>query len=143
KLLLALAKRFLDSFALGGIPRDAAVSDEAPLLIEHRQARGGHVALATVLHRPRQLEITERKVRVERLTVTPPGFFVRRQVGQFPTRLANLGARRRRVAETFGVKPDEPMLCIGLPVDLEGEFHESAKAFLTLTQRRFRPLALG
>lgn len=44
-----------------------------------------------------------------------PGFFVRLQVGHFPAGLADLGARRRRVAETLGeFLPDEAMLRVGL-----------------------------
>ena len=35
------------------------------------------------------------------------------------------------------------MLRVGLPVHVEGELHEGAKALLALPQRLVRPLALG
>src|SRR5580704_4384726 len=97
------------------------------------------VALATFRGGPNELEIAERQVRVKCLTVAPPGIFVWLQVGHLPASPAELGVSVRRIAETFGeLLPDEAMLRIGLPVDLEGELHERAKALLALAQRLLR-----
>ena len=83
-------------------------------------------------------------MRLECLAMNAPGFFVRLQVGHLPACLAQLGISGRPVAETFGeLLPDEAMLRIRLPVDLEGELHERAKAFLALAERLFRRLSLG
>ena len=77
------------------------------------------------------LEITERQVGIERLPVLAPGLRVRLQVGHFPARLTDLGARRRRVSNAFGeLLANEPMLCVALPVHVEGELHERAKTLL-------------
>ena len=141
-LLLALTERLFRPLALGDVPPDASVADEVPRLIEHRQPRDGHVPLAAIGRRPRELEITERQMGVERLPMLAPGFFVRFQVGHFPARLADLRARSRRVAETFGeLLPDKAMLRVALPIDVEGELHESAKAFFAVAKRRLGLLA--
>src|SRR4029079_3650985 len=56
----------------------------------------------------------------------------------------HLGGRRRRVGKARGeLLAYKAMLCVGLPVDVEGEVHEGAKALLALPQSPFRPLALG
>ena len=79
----------LRMLAIGDTPRDAAVTREAPALVKHGQSRDGHVALAAIAARHRELEIAERQVGVERLPVPAQGLRVRLQVGQCPGRLAN------------------------------------------------------
>ncbi len=76
-----LAERFLHSFALGDLPAQTAVADEAPRLVEHRQPRNGPVPLAAVGLRARKLEIAEWQMGVERLPMLAPGLFVGLQVG--------------------------------------------------------------
>ena len=49
--------------------RQAELEHGAPLIVERRQTRHGHVALAALGRRPRELEITERQVGIERLPV--------------------------------------------------------------------------
>ena len=144
ELRLRGAQGLFGSLAFGDVAPDAAVADEAPRLIEHRQPRDGHIALAAVAGRSSELKITERQMGIERLPVLAPGLCVRLQVRHFPARLTDLGARRRRVGKALReFLVGKAMLRVGLPVHVEGELHEGAKAFLTLPQRLFHPLALG
>src|SRR6267378_3309482 len=53
------AQGFFGPLTFGDVPPDAAVADEAPRLVKHRQPRDGHVTLAAVGGRPRELKITE------------------------------------------------------------------------------------
>src|ERR1700760_3522961 len=74
-------------------------------------------------------------MRVEHLTVLAPCFFVNVDVRQFPARLAEVETRRRAVLDPFGqFLPDKAMLSVGLPVDVEGELQEGAKAFLAVAE---------
>src|ERR1700730_21015 len=115
------------------MPPDAAVADKMSLLVKYRQPRDRHVALPAVRRRSSELEIPEWQVGIEYLTVLAPDLSVRFQVGHFPASLADLGARRRRVSKAFGeLLADETMLRVGLPVQVEGELDERAKALLAL-----------
>src|SRR6478735_3062516 len=144
QLHLHVPQRLFCPLALGNVPRDAAVADEAPRLIKHRQARNRYVALAAVGGGSRELKVTERQVGLEGLPVLAPGLRVRLQVRHFPPCLADFRARRRRVCKAFGeFLTDKAMLRIGFPVHVEGELHQCAKALLALAQRLFGPLALG
>src|SRR6476469_2972210 len=135
ELHLDVPQRLFCPLALGDVPRDASVADEAPRLIKHRQARDRYVALAAVGGRSRELEVTERQVGIEGLPVLAPSLGVRLQVGHFPPRLADFRARRRRVRKAFGeLLTDKAMLRIGFPVHVEGELYERAKALLALDQ---------
>src|SRR6202043_3587168 len=118
--LLARPQSRLRTFAIGDVPADAAVTDEAPRLVKYRQPRDGDVALSAVGRRPRVLEITERQVGIEGLPVLAPGLCVRLHVGHFPPRLTDLGAWRRRVSNAFGeLLASEAMLRVALPVHVE------------------------
>src|ERR1700761_4884521 len=59
KFFLALTKCFLHLFALGDMPCDAAITDEASSHVEHRQPGDRRIALATVWRRPTVLQIAE------------------------------------------------------------------------------------
>src|SRR6476620_5290160 len=143
QLHLHVPQRLVCPLALGDVPRDASVADEAPRLIKHRQARNRYVALAAVGGGSRELKVTERQVGLQGLPVLAPGLRVRLQAGHFPPCLADFRARRRRVCKAFGeILTDEAMLRIGFPVHVEGELYERAKALLALAQRFFGPLAL-
>src|SRR6476469_9468899 len=144
QLHLHVPQRLFCPLALGDVPRDASVADEAPRLIKHRQARNRYVALAAVGGGSRELKVTERQVGLEGLPMLAPGLRVRLQVGYFPPRLADFRARRRRVCKAFGkLLTGEAMLRIGFPVHVEGELYERAKALLAVAQRLFGPLAVG
>src|ERR1700752_1102477 len=131
QLHLHVPQRLFCPLALGDVPRDAPVADEAPRLIKNRQARDRYVALAAVGGRSRELEVTERQVGLEGLAVLAPGLRARLHVWPFPPCLADFRARRRRVCKAFGdLLTDEAMLRIGFPVHIEGELHERAKALL-------------
>ncbi len=144
QLHLHLAQSLFGSLTFGDVPPDTPVADEAPRLVKHRQPRHGDVALAAVGRRPHELEITEREVGIECLPVLAPGLCVRLQVRHFPARLTDLGARHRRVGKPLReLLAGKAMLRVALPVHVEGELHEGAKALLALPQRFFGPLALG
>src|SRR4029077_10095235 len=135
QLHLHVPQRLFCPLALGDVPRDASVADEAPRLIKHRQARNRYVALAAVGGGSRELKVTERQVGLEGLPMLAPGLRVRLQVGYFPPRLADFRARRRRVCKAFGeLLTGEAMLRIGFPVHVEGELYERAKALLAVAQ---------
>ena len=137
------ALRFGD-LALGDVPPDAAVAGEAARLVEHRDAGNGHVAPATVGRGAGDLEVAERQVRIERRPVLAPRLFVRFDVRHLPARLADFGAPRRRVGDVVGeILPREAMLGVGLPVHIEGELHQRAKALLARLQRLLQALALA
>src|SRR6266404_4597318 len=107
---LHVPQRLFCPLALGDVPRDAPVANEASRLIKHRQARDRYVALAAVGGGSRELKVTERQVGLEGLPVLAPGLRVRLQVGHFPPCLADFRARRR-VCKAFGeILTDEAML---------------------------------
>src|SRR5262245_4049540 len=69
-----------------------------------------------------------------------PGFSVRLKVGRFPASFANLGTRRR----AFGMfLADQAVLLVALPVHIEGELDEGAKALLAFAQFLLRLAQLG
>ena len=144
QLRLRLAQGLFRQLALRDVPPDAAVAGEAPVFIKDRQPRDGYVALATVGRRSRELEVTERQVRVKRLPMLAPGFCIGLQIGHFPARLAELGAPRRSIDNAFGeLLTSEAMLRVALPVHVERELHERAKALLARAELLLGPLALG
>ena len=72
---------------------------------------------------------------VERLAVFVLRLLIWFQVGHFPAGLAYLGAGRGRVGKTLReFLAHKAMLCIGLPVHVNGELHEGAKT-LSLSRR--------
>src|SRR5712672_2408484 len=143
QLDLHVQQRLFCPLALGDVPRDTPVADEAPRLIKHRQARNRYVALAAVGGGSRELKVTERQVSLEGLPVRTPSLRVRLQVGHFPPCLADFRVRRRRVCKAFGeLLTDKAMLHIGFPVHIEGELYQCAKALLALAERFFGPPAL-
>ena len=94
---------------------------------------------------PPVLQIAERQVRVERLTVLAPAFFVNVEVRHFPAPLAEFGTRQRAVGDPLReILPDKAMLSVGLPVDIkEGVPLRRAKAFLALAECPLGTFALG
>ena len=119
----------LGALAIGDVAADTPVAREAPRFVEHRDARNGNIAYAAVGGAAGQLKIPEREVRVHGGSVLAPGFFIGLDVRNFPARLADFRTRRRRVGEPLGeLLASEAMLGVGLPVDVEGELHEGAKA---------------
>src|SRR5260370_36461488 len=93
QLHLHVPQRLFCPLALGDVPRDASVADEAPRLIKHRQARNRYVALAAVGGGSRELKVTERQVGLEGLPVLTPGIRVRITEGRFPPRLVDFRYR--------------------------------------------------
>jgi hypothetical protein len=93
----------LGALALGDVPADAAIPDEASRLIEHRDAGNGVPDPAAVRGLYWALEVAEWQVRVDRRPVLAPNLFVGIDVGMLPARLADLGSgERRRVARPLG-----------------------------------------
>ena len=126
----------LGELAVGDMAADAAVADEPPEFVEDRHPGNRHVALAPVGRRTRELEILEREMRVERGPVPAPSLFVGLEVRNFPSRLADLRAGRRRVSEPVPeLLAGKTVLRIGLPVHVEGELHESAEALSARAKR--------
>src|SRR5258705_6765503 len=143
QLHLHVPQRRFCPLALGDVPREAWVAEEAPRLIKHRQARNRYVAFAAVGGGSRELKVTERQVWLVGLPVLTPGLRVRLQVGHFPPCLADFRARRRRVCKAFGeLLTDKAMLRIGFPVHVEGELYQCAKALLALAQTQFSLFAV-
>ena len=98
QISFAASERLFCPLSLGDVPPHAAVADETSRLVKYRQPRDGHIALATVGRRSRELKISEWQVGIEGLAVLAPGLGVRLEVRHFPASLADLGARRRRVS---------------------------------------------
>src|SRR5258706_4758844 len=127
QLDLHVPQRLFCPLALGDVPRDASVADEAPRLIQHRQARDRYLALAAVGGGSRELKVTERQVGLEGLPVLAPGLRVMLQVGHLPPCLADFKARRR-VCKAFGeILTGEAMRRIGFPIQGEREIDPRAK----------------
>ena len=128
---LALPQRLFGALTVRNVAPDPAIAHEASSLVKDGQPRHGHVALAAFGGRPRELEIAERQVRVKRLPVLAPAFFVRLQIGHLPARLADFRDRMvsQRVSELLS---DEAMLRVRFPVHLKGELHQGPKALLAL-----------
>ena len=102
------------------------------------------MAFAAVGRGSRKLEVTEWQVGIERLAVLAPSLGVRLEVRHFPPSLADLGAQRRRVRPALQQTPaDKAMLRVALPVHVEGELNEGAKALLAIAQLFLRPPQLG
>ena len=94
QISLAASECLFYPLSLGDVPPHAAVADETSRFVKYRQPIDRHIALATVGRRPRELEIAERQVGVERLPVPTPAFCIGLEIGHLPSRLANLGDRR-------------------------------------------------
>src|SRR4029453_19570365 len=90
------------ALAIGEVPPEPAIADEAPALVECRQPRHGHVTLAAVGGGARKLEVPEWEMSVQRGPVLAPSLFVGLDVGDLPAGLADLGSGRRCVGEPFG-----------------------------------------
>ena len=81
---------------------------------------------------------------IERLAVLAPSLFVRLQIRYFPSRLTDFGSRRGRIGKTPGeLLADEAMLRVALPVDVERELDERAKALLARSESFLAPLSLS
>ena len=116
QISFAASERLFRPLSLGDVPPDAAVADKTSRLVKYRQPRDGHISLAAVGRRPRELEISERQVGIEGLAVLAPGLSVRLEVGHLPAGLADFGARRRRVSQPFGkLLADKAMLRVASP----------------------------
>src|SRR6266542_4742741 len=77
---------------------------------------------------------------IEGLAVLAPGPLVRLEVRYFPASLADFRARRRRVSQRFSkFLADEAMLRVALPVHVERELNEGAKALFAVAQPLLRP----
>jgi hypothetical protein len=126
----------LGALALSDVAADAPVAHEAPAFIEHRNPGNGNVARAAVGSWARELEIPEREMRVHCGAVPTPSVLVRLHIWDFPARLADLRAGRRRVGEAVGeLLTGKAMLRVGLPVHVERELHESAEALVARAKR--------
>src|SRR5262245_18959950 len=91
----------LGSLALRDISANTAVTHEAAVFIERRNAGNGYIPLAAVRRRTGQLKIPERKVRVDHGPVLAPSLLVRLYVRDLPARLTDFGSRYGRV-QLFG-----------------------------------------
>ena len=95
----------LGALALRDVAPDAAIAHEATVFVEDRESGHGHMARAAVGRGAGELEVAERQMRVKRRTVPAPGFLVRLEVRHLPARLADFGARGRRVEQASGRNP--------------------------------------
>src|SRR5262245_23849252 len=131
----AAPERLLCPPLLGDVAPYTAVPDKPSRSVEYRQPRDGHIALATVGRRSRKLEVSEWQMGIEGLAVLAPGLLVRLEVRHFPPSLADFGAGRWRVSQPFGkLLANEAMLRVALPVHVERELDEGAKALLAPAQ---------
>ena len=125
----------LGALQFGDVAVDAPIADEAAEIIEYRDAGCRDVAHAARGRGMRDLEIPERQVRIERGPMLTPALFIGLEIGNFPSSLAELGAARRRIAHTFGkILASEAMLCVRLPISVEGELNQGAEALLARAQ---------
>src|SRR5688572_1357324 len=123
-------EQVLFALARGDFLADTAISREHPAGVKHRLAADRKVPLDPFGVDARDLEVTERKVRVHG--------------SDFPARLPNLAARRidgLRAAALRGAH--EPVVSIGLPVEVGGEVGQAAEARFAFPQRELGHDAIG
>lgn len=91
----------------------------------------GDVAHAIVGRRTRNLEITERQVRIERLPVLTPVLCTGLQIGHFPARLADLGKGGSASVSANSWRTKRCCASVSQYTSKE-KLHQVAKAFLAL-----------
>src|SRR5208282_4781792 len=135
RVLFRSAKCVFIALALADVAADTAVADESSGLVKRGHAGHRHVPLAPFRRRARKLEVAEREMGIERRAVLAPGFLVRLEIRNLPARLADLGTVRWSIDESIAkFLPSETMVLVALPIHVEGELDEHAKALLAHAQ---------
>jgi hypothetical protein len=119
---------------LGDVRAHAAVADEAAAR-EHRLAADRDVALVALGVDAREAEVAERQARVADGLVRGPACGVGPDARQVPRRLADQGLRRIDPPVAAAVDQlGDPVLGVGLPVEIGKHHRQAAEALLALSQ---------